>query len=115
MARCDVCETPVCGWCGEEYEAGVGCPERALAFVAPDGTVAWRERIACGGRRDSYADGFADGVPHRCSDCGVCKGELHHLGCSRETCPGCGGHLFGCPDCDWRRPDETANVDQEGR
>ncbi len=106
MARCDDCGAPFCERCGQEYESGTGCPDRALAFVRPDGAVQWRERIVCAGPRDFYADGFKDGVPRRCSDCGTAEEELHHLGCSKETCPGCGGQLFACDDCDWRSPRE---------
>ncbi len=32
----------------------------------------------------------------RCSDCGVCIGGYHHLGCDLMCCPRCGGQLISC-------------------
>jgi ankyrin repeat protein len=33
-----------------------------------------------------------------CPDCGVERGRLHHLDCTRERCPFCAGQLISC-DC----------------
>lgn len=41
-----------------------------------------------------------DGVPkdHRCHDCNVALGGIHHPGCDMECCPKCKGQLISC-DC----------------
>jgi len=31
-----------------------------------------------------------------CSDCGVKKGEYHHIDCDEEKCPVCGDQLLSC-------------------
>ena len=35
---------------------------------------------------------------HRCHDCRVEPGGIHHPGCDWAQCPRCGEQLFGC-DC----------------
>ena len=35
---------------------------------------------------------------HRCHDCNIKRGGLHHPGCDMERCPKCGGQIISC-DC----------------
>lgn len=40
-----------------------------------------------------------DDLDHRCHDCGVALGRIHHPGCDLEECPRCHGQLLSC-ECD---------------
>ena len=37
-----------------------------------------------------------DDPNHKCHDCGVKAGGIHHPGCDMECCPRCEGQLISC-------------------
>jgi hypothetical protein len=57
--------------------------------VYPDGTTL---------KRIPYKNRFVrpQDTKHRCHDCGVALGGIHHWGCDMEHCPRCGNPLFFC-------------------
>jgi hypothetical protein len=68
----------VCQWCRQEKRTGVSC---TVAALRQQGTVCWLFKAL-----------------RRCSDCGVGRGGLHHLGCKEQKCPCCARPLLRC-DC----------------
>ena len=70
----------VCDFCNQEMKKGNGCKIEIY---------------------DDFGDGKEyDRIPaeHKCHDCNVGSGELHHPGCDDEKCPKCRGQAISC-DC----------------
>jgi hypothetical protein len=89
----------VCRDCEQEMTDphGSSCTYTRLRFA--NGEI--RVRVGYSTRR-GRGDGWARNVHHRCHDCGVMPGGVHHFGCDVERCPRCGRQLIscGCPDED---------------
>lgn len=47
---------------------------------------------------NEYFPTTQDEIEHRCHDCGVALGGIHHYGCDMEVCPRCGDQFAFC-DC----------------
>ena len=47
---------------------------------------------------NEFFTGLQDEADHRCHDCGVALGGIHHYGCDMEECPRCKDQLAFC-DC----------------
>lgn len=77
MANCDFCE--------KEMLKAKGCLHRDYLI---DG-----KKAPALPHIDRYGEG------NRCGDCNCKEGELHHMGCDMEVCPGCGGQFISC-DCE---------------
>jgi hypothetical protein len=87
-----------CDWCNLDMLA----PETTTCVQSvkyPDGVVVdaipythWGGHWTPNGRssRGEIPDG------HRCHDCRIVKGGLHHPGCDMERCPRCEGQLISC-------------------
>jgi hypothetical protein len=89
----------VCVDCEQEMTDpnGASCTYTRLRFA--DGEI--RTRVGYSTRRGG-GDSWAPDVHHRCHDCGVFPGGVHHFGCDVERCPRCHRQLItcGCPDED---------------
>lgn len=77
-----------CKSCGRDMSAAGGC---GVSFVVIGGKR--HQRIKCGDAGDMMAP------RGRCGDCGVARGQYHHVGCDLEACPVCGEQLISC-SCD---------------
>lgn len=92
----------VCKWCDQEMtdRANVrSCTQDSVEY--PDGEVLnpvpythWAGRYHPGTGETSPREEIPEG--HRCHDCGIERGGVHHPGCDMERCPRCGGQLIGC-------------------
>jgi hypothetical protein len=89
------CMGAICVDCNQEMRRGVGCTLAKLELR--DG-----ETVA----RDVYDES------RPCHDCGVERGQLHHLGCDWEKCPRCGWQLITC-GC-WSDGDDDDEEDEWG-
>jgi hypothetical protein len=76
----------ICGACDQEMldQSSVSCVTDKIKF--PDGTEL--DPIP-------YNPDYG-GDDHRCHDCNIKKGGIHHPGCDMERCPKCGGQMLGC-------------------
>ena len=91
-----------CEDCKREMTPGGGC---TMTHVAKSEKGEEVLRITCGGPGD-WGDECPGG---NCGDCNADPGQIHHVGCDIERCPGCGGQMLGClgpPDeefggCGW--------------
>jgi hypothetical protein len=89
MATCMDCEQ-------EMNDPGVrSCTHARLRFG--DGPVVDRVRYSTS---PEEGDGWARDADHRCHDCNVAPGGIHHFGCDVERCPRCDGQLICC-DCEY--------------
>lgn len=68
--------------CGMDVAEAPGCEPGAYM----DGAGGFYEAVPFGGT----------GTGPACPDCGAVRGEPHHIHCSVEPCPKCGGQIIGC-------------------
>lgn len=78
-----------CNYCGLEMTTADGCVD------SPIGIGGHSYQPIRHGR-----DRWTRGTKHRCGDCNVRPGRVHHHGCDMERCPACGGQSMSC-DCIW--------------
>ena len=71
-----------CQWCEREMMTADSCTETEVTY--PDGT------------KLPAIPYKTDDPDHRCHDCGIKAGGIHHPGCDMERCPRCGGQLISC-------------------
>ena len=92
----------ICDDCKQEMTVAAGCTLETIVIEDEPMT-----RIRCG------AEGRHYGPPSklRCHDCGVWPGQLHHLGCHWERCPGCGRQLITCGCLDDEEADDWDDED----
>lgn len=77
----------ICNWCKKEMSSHEVDTCNAMVYF-PDGVT-----MAPVPYNSDYGD-----ENHRCHDCNIKKGGVHHPGCDMEKCPRCGGQLISC-DC----------------
>lgn len=94
----------ICNWCNLEMtdDATRTCVQ-SVEF--PDGVVMDAIRYThWGGHYGPNGISPLEAIPegHRCHDCHIQAGGLHHPGCDMERCPRCEGQLIscGCLDAD---------------
>lgn len=91
----------VCTYCDQEMTTARSC------------SVAAFHRNGVAFNLVRYGAETRDGPPvqetHRCHDCGVEPGGLHHIGCDWAQCPACAGQMMSC-GC---RFDEDGDADDE--
>jgi hypothetical protein len=80
----------VCRYCGQQMKSADGC---VVDDVVIEG-VAYAP-ILYGSERGLRR------VRHRCLDCDVLPGRVHHHGCDVECCPRCRGQSISC-GCIWK-------------
>lgn len=79
-----------CRACKQRMTPGNGC----LVSHIRHGD-SYYSRIKAGDKDDYFPEMTEK---HRCHDCGVGKGDYHHIGCTQDRCPICRGQFFLC-DC----------------
>lgn len=86
----------ICDYCNQEMLSADGCTDARIVIngwaYAPI-----RYGSESGLRR----------VKHRCGDCGVLPGQVHHHGCDIERCPACEEQSISC-DCVWAGEERLA-------
>ena len=89
-----------------QTEMSTFCPRCKLDMIWADSCTGYSldiegteyTRLGFGGEKG----GSQQEIAKRCGDCNVSRGSLHHLYCSVEECPKCGGQLIACgcvPEC----------------
>ncbi|OQX23930.1 MAG: hypothetical protein BWK80_23515 [Desulfobacteraceae bacterium IS3] len=76
-----------CKFCGKEMIGAASCIEYLIAIEGKKyPPVPYK----------GNSDGFFRKEVLRCPDCNVLPGGFHHVGCSMEICPKCGGRWIYC-------------------
>lgn len=78
----------MCDFCGKEMEGASSCINSIIRIDGIEYTPLPFEK------KDTVFTREKDTV--RCPECNILNGGLHHVGCSLELCPKCGGKWIYC-------------------
>ena len=78
----------ICDLCGKEVEGASSCIKSIIRINGMDYTPLPFEK------KDTVFTGKQ--FSKRCPECNVLNGGFHHVGCSLEICPKCGGKWINC-------------------
>jgi hypothetical protein len=86
----------VCNYCDQEMTTADGCAVQPIVIQGQS-----YPPVRYG------SEWGLKGIRHRCHDCGVVPGSVHHHGCDVERCPDCGDQSISC-GCLWAGEEHLA-------